>query len=123
MVIVVGEPLAQLVSSLFLAGEWSGVEELLGQDTVVALDFAVVPRRVGARVLVAAHEIAGRVVESGGAVGRPVVGDQARNAPNPVGLEEDAGEERDRGGGPLVVEGLGGGVGRLVRADRFGRGR
>ena len=47
MVIVVGEPLAQLVSSLFLAGEWSGVEELLGQDTVVALDFAVVPRRAG----------------------------------------------------------------------------
>lgn len=42
---------------------------------------------------------------------RPVVGDQARDAPDPIGLEEGAGagEERDRGGGPLVVEGLGGG--------------
>ena len=40
---------------------------------------------------------------------RPVVGDQARDAPDPVGLEEGAGEERDRGGGPLVVKGLGGG--------------
>ena len=92
-VIVVGEPLAQRVSSLLLADEWAGVEELLSQDSVVAFDFAVVPRRVGLRALVAAHEVADRVVESGGAVGRPVVGDQARNALDPVGLEEGAGTD------------------------------
>ena len=46
--------MAQLVPSLLLAGGWTGVGELLGQDPVVALDFAVVPRRVGARALVAA---------------------------------------------------------------------
>ena len=60
--------MVQRVCSLFLAGEWMGVEELLGQDPVVALGLAVVPWRVGARALVACHEIADCVVEGGGAV-------------------------------------------------------
>jgi hypothetical protein len=53
MVVVVDVPDVDRVGSLLLAGPGVGIEELFGQDPLVALGLAVVARGVGAGALVA----------------------------------------------------------------------
>src|SRR5690606_21292931 len=104
MVVVVDVPGADGGGAFGFAVPGVGVEELFGQDALVALDFAVVPRCVGAGALVP-----GGVGEHGpGAVacagGGAVVGDHPHDPRDAVRGEEGSGsvEAPDRGRGGLV---------------------
>ena len=109
MVVVVVVPHGDGVAALLLRVVGAGVEALLGQDAVVALDLAVVSWGVGADSLVAGGQGGDCCGEGPGPVVRSVVGDDPHEPGDAVGGEEGPGtaEEADRGGGLLVVEGLG----------------
>src|SRR5450756_215525 len=100
-----------------LAGPSAGVEELFGQDPVVAFDLAVVPGRVGPDPLVAGHGGHGPVERRRGVVG-PVVGDHPGQAIYAVGGEERPGPMEEGGGrGRLLVAQVLGVVVAVVAVD------
>lgn len=73
MEVVVDVPDSECVCAFVFGGPFTGVEELLGEDPVVALHFPVVSRRVWRDPLVARSEQC--TGEDLGAVAGPVVGD------------------------------------------------
>lgn len=91
-----------------LAIELAGVEEFLGQNSLVALHLPVVARGVRLRLLMsrASADDPGEVT---GAVAGPVVGDDPVDVRDAVGGEPDLGsaQERCSGGSLLVGQGLG----------------
>src|SRR3954462_11443617 len=73
MVVVVDVPDGQSLGAVFFAGPDEGVEELFGQDPVVALDFAVMAWGVGRDELMSgAVQDVGEVL---GSVAGAVIGD------------------------------------------------
>jgi hypothetical protein len=91
-----------VLRSASLVKVW-GVEQFLGQDALVSLDFAVVAWGEGPGPLVAG-DVEERPGERGRAVAGSVVGDHAGEPGDAVGGEErpGAGEEGDRGGRFLI---------------------
>lgn len=91
------------------------VEDLIDQQTLVALDLAVVPRRVRADALMSSCQSLHRAGEGRCTVVVPVVRDHSLDLADPVGSEEDPcpGEEPDRGGSALISQGLGVGQARV----------
>src|SRR3954462_2907274 len=107
MVVVVDVPDGQSLGAVFFAGPDEGVEELFGQDPVVALDFAVVAWGLGRDPLMACSTLHGGEVFR--AVAGAVVGDDSVDVGDAVGGEQHAGavDEPDRGGGFPVGQGFG----------------
>jgi hypothetical protein len=114
MVVVVDVPDVDRGGALGFAGPDAGVEELLGEDPVVALDLAVVAGCVGSDPLVAGGDRGHGPAEGGGLVVGAVVGDHPHEPGDAVGGEERPGavEEPDRGGRLLVGQVLGVGQAR-----------
>lgn len=77
-----------------LAIELAGIEQFLGQDSLVALNLAVVARGVRLRLLMsrASADDPGEVT---GAVAGPVVGDDPVDVRDAVGREPDLGWARN----------------------------
>jgi hypothetical protein len=91
------------VVSLGRSGELAGVEQFFGQDALVALDLAVVPRGVGLRLLVPGL-VADDPGEVAGSVAGAVVGHDAVDLGDSVCGEPDLRPCEERGcGGALLV--------------------
>ena len=101
MIVVVMDPDRDRLAPLGLGGVGAGVEALLGQEPLVALDLAVVAGRVDPGPLVPGDERAGRTPKRGGGVIAAVVRDQPRDPRDAVRGEEDP---RARWKNPIVVE-------------------
>src|SRR5690606_3013352 len=86
MVVVVDVPDLQGLAALQLGGPDAGVEEFLGQDPLIAFDFAVVTRCVGADPLMTGP--AQHFREVVGPVAGTVVGHDAVDVVDAVGGEE-----------------------------------
>ena len=108
VVVVVDIPDSDRGVAGFFALELSGVQQLFGQDSLVALYLPVVSRRVGPGLLVA-RAVAYDPSKVARAVARTVVGDDAVDVRDPVRGEPglSSGEERCRGGSLLVGQRLG----------------
>lgn len=109
MEVDVVDPRPDCVPAGLLTGRGANVEHLIDQQPVVPLDLPVVARGAGADALVPVDEgfyAAGEVLVP---IVRAVVRDHPVEPVDAVGGEEGQGaaEESDRGGGPLVLEGLG----------------
>ena len=90
MVVVVDVPDRDCCCSFSLCGERAGVEQLLGDDAVVALDFAVVLGRIGLDLLVPGR-VRGGAGEGCGSVAGSVVGDHTGDLGDAVGGEPGSG--------------------------------
>ena len=102
VIVVVPVPRFQRGSAFYFRAPDAGVEELFSEDPVVALDFAVMSRRVWRDALVSAGP--DRLAESGRSVAGTVVSHDALDPGDAVLSEPGSGppEERDGSDGSLV---------------------
>ena len=109
MIVVVDVPDLERGGAFGLGRPLAGVEQLLGQGPVVALDLAVVLGRVRADALVTGRRAQDRAVEVFRSIVRSVVRHDPGDARDAVGGEERprASPEADRGRGGLVAKGFG----------------
>lgn len=85
------------------------IEAFLGQNPLISLDLAVMPRRVGPDPLMDPAEVVHRLREDAGSEVHPVIGDHPAQPGDALGGEECSGlvQELHRGGGLLVLDHLG----------------
>lgn len=109
MIVVVDVPDLEGRSSFWFRRPAAGVEQFLGEGSVVSFDLAVVPWGVWADPLVAGGQGGDRPHERLRGVVRAVVGDDPDQPADAVGGEERPGavEEPDRGRSGLVGQVLG----------------
>src|SRR5699024_4351285 len=107
VVVVVDVPDRDRGRAVLLAVEISGIEQFLGQDSLVALDLSIVLRGVRLGLLMAGA-LAYDPREVTGPVARPVVGNDTVDVGDAVGCEPDfgSGQERRRGGSLLIRQRL-----------------
>lgn len=102
VIVVVPVPRFQRSSAFSFRAPNASVEELFGEDPVVALDFAVVSRRIWRDALVSAGP--DRLAEGCRSVAGTVVSHDVLHPGDPVRGEPGSGppEERDGSDGPLI---------------------